>query len=503
VSIATKLRLLLAGGAIALAALGWDAVRVVDARMLAEREAKIRAAVESVHGVLASYDRLATEGRMSREEAQRAAADAIRQLRYEGREYFWVNDLEPRMIVHPTHPELDGKNLSDERDPTGKRLFLEFVATARRDGAGLVAYLWPKPGSRDPVRKISYVKLFEPWGWIVGSGVYLDDLDAAAAHEARRVLGAAFAILLVLFAAGGALVRDITRSLKSVVSAAERLAAGDLLEPIAVRRRDEIGQLEAAMAAMLERLADVIGEVRSGADGLAAASQQVSATAQVVSQGTSEQAASIEETSASLQQVSASITQNADGARRTEAMADAGARRAEESGSAVAESARAMRAIAERISIVEEMAYQTNLLALNAAIEAARAGEQGKGFAVVAGEVRKLAERAQGAAKDISALAGTSMGTADRSARLLADLVPDIRRTAGLVQDVAAASAEQSSGVSQVVKAIAVVDQVTQRNASASEELSSTAEELAAQAQALQEVVAFFRVRSHETPRGS
>jgi methyl-accepting chemotaxis protein len=501
-TIGAKLWLVLAAAAAGLALLVLQSVRVLEQRMQEEREAKVRAAVEAMHGTLGELERLASDGRLSREAAQRAAIEAIRATRYEGREYFWVNDLHPRMIVHPTKPELDGKDLSDEADPTGKRLFVAFVEVARKEGAGFVPYLWPKPGSSEPVRKISYVKLFEPWGWVIGSGVYLDDLDAASKEEALRVLGAAAAILGVLLAGGGVLARRVSISLRQAVVAAERLAEGDLRDRIAVTGADEVGQMQAAMASMTERLAAVIGEVRSGADALAGASAQVSSAAQVVSQGTSEQAASVEETSASLEEMSASIDENAEAARRTDAMAMEGAGRAEESGAAVADTASAMRAIADRISIVEEIAYQTNLLALNAAIEAARAGQHGKGFAVVATEVRKLAERAQGAAKDIGALAAKSLGVADRSAFMLGQLVPGIRKTADLVQAVAAASAEQSAGVSQVVKAMGVVDQVTQRNASAAEELTSTAEELAAQAESLQGLVGFFRLADAPHARG-
>jgi methyl-accepting chemotaxis protein len=192
--------------------------------------------------------------------------------------------------------------------------------------------------------------------------------------------------------------------------------------------------------------------------------------------------------------MSASITQNAENSRQTEQMAAKGARDAQESGKAVTQTVEAMKSIADKISIVGEIAYQTNLLALNAAIEAARAGEHGKGFAVVATEVRKLAERSQTAAKEISELARSSVGLAERTGQLLTELVPSIRKTAELVQEVTAASAEQSSGVSQLNKAMGQVDQVTQRNASASEELSSTSEEMAAQAAALKEQVAYFQL---------
>ncbi len=260
---------------------------------------------------------------------------------------------------------------------------------------------------------------------------------------------------------------------------------------------DEIAELQDAMQAMTRNLARVLGEVRAGADALLAASAQVSATAQSVSQGTGEQAASVEETTASLEEMSASITQNAENSRATEQIATEGARDAAESGKAVRATVEAMRRIAERITVIEEIAYQTNLLALNAAIEAARAGEHGKGFAVVAAEVRKLAEGAQKAAKEIGGDAGSSLEVAERSGDMLGRLVPTIQKTAALVQEVAAASREQTAGVAQINKAMASVDQVTQRNASAAEELAATAEQMSTRAEALRQLIEFFRTREH------
>lgn len=296
----------------------------------------------------------------------------------------------------------------------------------------------------------------------------------------------------LLFAA----MKRMIESNDAMIAAATGIASGNLNVTVTPRSdRDALGK---ALSNMIARLTEIIGEVRSGASALTVASSQISASAQSLSQGTSEQASSVEETTSSLQQMSASITQNAENSGQMEVMAVKSTSDVDDSAQAVRQSVEAMLKIAEKISIIEEIAYQTNLLALNAAIEAARAGEHGRGFAVVATEVRKLAERSQTAAKDIGGLASSSVEVAQRSGRLLTDLVPTIRKTSDLVREVAAASNEQSAGVAQINRAMALVDQVTQRNASSSEELASTAEEMAAQAETLQQTIAFFKTDGAE-----
>jgi methyl-accepting chemotaxis protein len=317
---------------------------------------------------------------------------------------------------------------------------------------------------------------------------------AARSERATQVLLALVAAALVLGVAVALIVaRDVTVPVAALNAQIRRLAEGDLTTRIEVSATHEIGDMARHMNALIEQLEGVIAEVRLAADDLSAVASLVTSTSAALSQGTSEHAASVEQTTRSLEEMSASIARNAENSRTTEQMATAGARDAEASGSAVTETVQAMKAIAEKISIIEEIAYQTNLLALNAAIEAARAGENGRGFAVVATEVRKLAERSQKAAAESSGLAARSVKIAERSGGLLGDLVPAIQRTAELVQEVAAASREQSSGVAQINETMGSIDQVTQRNASSAEELSATAEQMRAQADRLQQLVAFFR----------
>ncbi|WP_437970022.1 CHASE3 domain-containing protein [Sorangium sp. So ce260] len=296
------------------------------------------------------------------------------------------------------------------------------------------------------------------------------------------------AVLAVVFS------RMILLPLTQAVSIHQRIAGGDFTGDITVKSSDEFGQMLGAVKAMSERLAGLIGEVRSGAVSVSSVSVQLSATAQSLSQGTSEQAASVEETMASLQQLSGTIAKNAANCKQVEETAHRRTKDAEQSGHAVRETVEAMKAITQRIVIIEEIAYQTNLLALNAAIEAARAGEHGKGFAVVATEVRRLAERSRDAAKEIGSFAASSIVVAERSGQLIAELVPSIRETAELVQGVAVASKEQSNGVTQISGAVELIEQSTQRNAAISEELASTAAELSAQAEQLQNVMASFRL---------
>ncbi len=292
------------------------------------------------------------------------------------------------------------------------------------------------------------------------------------------------------------LVGTCDTGLNEVLRVLSALAAGDLTEKITNDYQGTFGDLKNACNDTVDRLSATISEVSTTTEAILNAAEQVSATAQSISQAASEQAASVEESSASIEEMAASINQNSENAKITDGMAGKAAQEAVDGGVAVRDTVQAMKTIAQKIGIIDDIAYQTNLLALNAAIEAARAGEHGRGFAVVAAEVRKLAERSQVAAQEISGLAGNSVQLAERAGTLLNEIVPAIQKTSDLVQEIAAASSEQATGATQINSAINQLNQATQQNASAAEELAATAEEMNGKAAQLRELMAFFRLES-------
>jgi methyl-accepting chemotaxis protein len=317
--------------------------------------------------------------------------------------------------------------------------------------------------------------------------------------EAKKAIRLGWILLIIGLALATVIGVWITRSVLTQLGAdpaiiqelADNIAAGKLDNNLSALGDKQVGVL-ASMAAMQKKLSQVIGDVSKTAENISSASSQVSATAQSLSQATSEQAASVEETSASIEQMSASVNQNSENAQVTDGIATDSAKSAEEGASAVTQTVAAMKQIAEKINIIEDIAYQTNMLALNAAIEAARAGEHGKGFAVVATEVRKLAERSSTAATEISELSSNSVTVAEKAGELLEKMLPGITKTADLVQEITAASEEQSTGTSQISDAMSQVDKVTQQNAASSEELAATAQEMRSRSENLQSMISFF-----------
>src|SRR5262245_28301457 len=383
-------------------------------------------------------------------------------------------------------PVLDGRTEFGQREDE----FVKMIEAGDFDKAKAHLLTQLRPAQQKYLAALAQFREFE-----IKQGAE-DGKHAEETYKAGLKIIATLSALAIVLAIviGFWIARSITRPLAQAVGVAQQVAAGDLNVDIRHSSKDEVGNLLDALREMASKLSQVVGEVRTSAEALSSASEEVSATSQSMNQAASEQAASVEETSASVEQMTASITQNGENAKVTDGMAVQSAKQATEGGVAVEQTVAAMKDIAKKIGIIDDIAYQTNLLALNAAIEAARAGDHGKGFAVVAGEVRKLAERSQVAAQEIGEMAGNSVAVAEKARTLLGELEPAIKKTSDLVQEIAAASQEQSSSVGQINTSMTQRNQVTQQNASSSEELAATAEEMSSQAQSLQQLVAYFKV---------
>ncbi len=393
-------------------------------------------------------------------------------------------------------------------DPQGHSVKASFAGTVAKNGVDTEAANEALSGKTDSKVIIDYngnpvLSAFTSLKVGGTTWALLSEIDEAEVKEPinnivksiliTALIIAILAIAIALFIVNG-IAKQVGGEPKEIADIAQTIANGDLTMTLVSQNKKGDTGIYAAIKAMSEKLKEVVVDVKSAAENVASGSQQMSSSSEQMSQGATEQAANAEEASSSMEQMSANIRQNSDNAQQTDKIAVKAAKDAKEGGEAVTQAVGAMKEIAGKISIIEEIARQTNLLALNAAIEAARAGEHGKGFAVVAAEVRKLAERSQTAAAEISQLSSSSTDVAEKAGEMLNKLVPDIQKTAELVQEINAASNEQNSGAEQINKAIQQLDQVIQQNAGASEEMSSTAEELASQAEQLQDTIAFFKV---------
>jgi len=507
-TIQKKLWLLAASAALGIAVLTVIFLMSERKLLLAERQNGVRQSVDSAYGVIEHYQQRATRGELTQEQAQREAMAVVRDLRYAGKEYFWINDMDARMLMHPVKPAMIGNLFMDSLDADGKRYFAEIVATARQNAAGgFVAYMWEQsPGHAVP--KISYVRQFGPWGWVIGSGIYLDTVqDLFIARLTEFAIGAtALAALLLVFCIS--IARSITRPIDKAVRIAQQVAAGNLTQDIRVRSRDEIGDLMAALHGMNSSLVKIVGEVRNGTDNLAAASSQIAQGNLALSARTEEQASALSQTTASMGELMNMVQLNTENAHHANALARSASGVALKGGTAVAQVVETMgaidasaRQIADIVSVIDGIAFQTNLLALNAAVEAARAGEHGRGFAVVATEVRTLAQRAGTAAKEIRALiddsvrrvsAGTEL--VDHAGRTMQDIVASVQRVTDIMADISDASASQSAGIAQVKQAIGQMDQDTQHNAAMVEEAAATADALQEQSHHLAQLVSVFKL---------
>lgn len=467
------------------------------------------------HIVQGVIDMAATQHEMS---LDGSASDSLRrrimEIKVGTTGYVYVLDSKGNYIVSQDGKR-DGENIFDATDASGRTFIRDIIKKATALKEGEIAedrYPWLNPGDSEPRVKVARIGYYEPWDWVIGVGSYLSEFNASvekiADGRARSVFITVLSLVIAILVAIAAAVlfsRSFITDIAVSAGLMTALSRGDLsadLSGVDTSREDEVGTLAKSTKIMIEKISDVVSGVYSSANDVASGSAQLSVSAQILSQGSTEQAATGEEVSSAMEQMAASVRQNADNSSATESIALKASAAAETGGSAVDEAVSAMRVIADKIGVIEEIARQTNLLALNAAIEAARAGESGKGFAVVAAEVRKLAERAQEAASEINEISGSGVETAERAGAVIRGIVPDIRKTAELVQEISSSSREQTSGVEQINQALLQLDQVVQQNASSSEELASMAEELAGRADSLRGIISFFTLRDGEASTG-
>ena len=504
-----------------------------------DKQAKTRNLVEVAYSTIEHFQKQEAAGKLTRADAQALASAAVRAMRYDRNEYFWINDMSPRIVVHGAKPELEGQDMSSLKDPNGKLLFLEFVAVVKKSGAGYVDYLWPKAGSDKPQPKISYVRGFAPWEWIVGSGIYTDDIAAEFRQDLLEVGMVMLLLLVVLSLAAWQISRSVLRQLGGepayAAEVTKRIADGDLARPVTVDGDHD--SLLGALRVMQDKLATVFGEINisaeqldQNADQVATAARQSSEAGQRQSQATAATAAAIEEVTVSINEVSSLATETARRSKSVADLSDQGRKQLTDAESEVQrvsitvgtasdkvqELLRRSEQIGNIASVIKEIADQTNLLALNAAIEAARAGEQGRGFAVVADEVRKLAERTANATTEIAGLIATVQGETRGAVVEMEQMVPLVQRSMDLaraangtlheihrlagsslenVEEVAHATRQQASATTEIARNVEQIAQMAEEVNATMQNTAGHADELESIASKLRQRVAYFRLR--------
>jgi len=551
ISIRGKIGLILAAAGAGLVLVAAVSLLGLRAEMMADRQDKTRNVVEVAHTLVAHYEAQERSGALARDTAQTAAKAALRALRHDGSEYFFVTDLSPRMLMHPIRPELEGQDVSGNADPNGKRLFLEFVRVVKAGGAGFVDYLWPKPGAATPVAKLSYVQGFAPWGWVIGSGIYIDDVDAAFREAALRLgatgllIGLAATLLALLVS------RAIVRPLDGMARVMQALAGGDSTVTVpGTRRADEIGAMartveifrlqqidlahhwerqkiehrvaeqranalkrltdrfDATVAETIRTVGGAVGTLESTARALSASADRNRAEATSVA-GASQQAThSVQTVAAAAEQLTGSIALIGERVVTSSAISTQAVEASRRAGAQVDGLGSAAQRIGEVADLIAGIATQTNLLALNATIEAARAGEMGKGFAVVAGEVKTLAGQTAKATEEIAQhIAGVQQAThtavaaireigsvVARSDEIGTSIAAAVQQQGAATGEIARSATEAAEGTRQVSASIDAVSAAALETERSAIDLLDAAGGLSRQANTLRGMVDAFLV---------
>ncbi len=506
--------------------------------LLSERVEKTKNLVEVPYSILVEQHRLELEGKISRQEAQRRAMEAIRALRYDGTNYFWINDMHPTMVMHPTRPELDGQDLTGFKDPTGKAIFVEMANASRTPNGSFVTYQWPKPGSDKPVQKMSFVKGFEPWGWVIGTGVYVEDVDAAWRRSGKIAGIFGLSCLAVLLIVSRKVSRSIFDRFREMIDLIKDVAQGegDLTKRVEITSNDEIAELAKWFNTFMDKLQEILCQVSSNTQSLATASEDISASSRDQAQGAQSQKDQTNQVAVAMQEMAATVAEVSENSNKAAAASQQAAEMAREGGKVVEETLSRMRTISASVSdtarkvqelgkrsdeigrisgVIDDIADQTNLLALNAAIEAARAGEQGRGFAVVADEVRKLAERTGNATKEIAgmirniqaetktAVAAMRAGSQEveagvestrRAGNSLQEIIKMSEHVGDMVTQIATAATQQSATTEHINNNIEEIARIASSTEAGVQQTAGALQDLSALALQLRRLVGQFRL---------